>query len=171
MFKPQHSLKASLPPWQYLRPKVRDTEQESRSWNVFSTSTQLLVGEASKNMVVLSAAVTSKSGKALVSRQFVEMTRIRIEGLLAAFPKLISSDGKQHTYIETESVRYLYQPIDNLFLLLVTNRASNIVEDLETLRLLSKVVPDVVGVSNNISEDRIAEKCFDLIFAFDEVSV
>ena len=121
-------------------------------------------------MVVLSAAVTNKSGKALVSRQFVEMTRIRIEGLLAAFPKLISADGKQHTYIETESVRYLYQPIDNLFLLLVTNRASNIVEDLETLRLLSKVVPDVLGVSNNISEDRIAEKCFDLIFAFDEVS-
>ena len=121
-------------------------------------------------MVVLSAAVTSRSGKALISRQFVEMTRIRIEGLLAAFPKLIGTDGKQHTYIETESVRYLYQPIDNLFLLLVTNRASNIVEDLETLRLLSKVVPDVVGVSNNISEDRVTEKCFDLIFAFDEVS-
>jgi hypothetical protein len=121
-------------------------------------------------MVVLSAAVTSRSGKALISRQFVEMTRIRIEGLLAAFPKLIGTDGKQHTYVETESVRYLYQPIDNLFLLLVTNRASNIVEDLETLRLLSKVVPDVVGVSNNISEDRVTEKCFDLIFAFDEVS-
>ena len=51
----------------------------------------------------------------------------------------------------------------------MTNRASNIVEDLETLRLLSKVVPDVVGVSN-ISEDRVTEKCFDLIFAFDEVS-
>lgn len=122
-------------------------------------------------MVVLSAAVTNRSGRALISRQFVEMTRIRIEGLLAAFPKLIGTDGKQHTYIETESVRYLYQPIDNLFLLLVTNRASNIVEDLETLRLLSKVVPDVVGVSNNISEDRISEKCFDLIFAFDEVGV
>ena len=87
-------------------------------------------------MVVLSAAVTNRSGKALISRQFVEMTRVRIEGLLAAFPKLVGSDGKQHTYIETESVRYLYQPIDNLFLLLITNRASNIVEDLETLRLL-----------------------------------
>ena len=42
---------------------------------------------------------------ALLSRQFVEMTRIRIEGLLAAFPKLMSSDGKQHTYVETDSVR------------------------------------------------------------------
>ena len=41
---------------------------------------------------------------ALLSRQFVEMTRPRIEGLLAAFPKLMAS-GKQHTFVETESVR------------------------------------------------------------------
>ena len=34
--------------------------------------------------------------------------------------------------------RYIYQPIEALFLLLITNKASNIVEDLETLRLLSK---------------------------------
>ena len=48
---------------------------------------------------------------ALVSRQFVDMTRIRIEGLLAAFPKLVGS-GKQHTYVETENVRYVYQPLE-----------------------------------------------------------
>jgi hypothetical protein len=48
---------------------------------------------------------------ALVSRQFLDMTRIRIEGLLAAFPKLVST-GKQHTYVETENVRYLYQPLE-----------------------------------------------------------
>ena len=48
---------------------------------------------------------------ALVSRQFVDMTRIRIEGLLAAFPKLVGN-GKQHTYVETENVRYVYQPME-----------------------------------------------------------
>lgn len=67
------------------------------------------------------------------------MSRIRIEGLLAAFPKLVGT-GKQHTYIETENVRYVYQPIEALFLLVVTNKQSNILEDLETLRLLSKLV-------------------------------
>jgi hypothetical protein len=39
----------------------------------------------------------------------------------------------------------VYQPIEGLFLLLITNKASNIVEDLETLRLLSKLVPEIAG--------------------------
>ena len=63
------------------------------------------------NMVVLAASVVTRNGKALVSRQFVDMTRIRIEGLLAAFPKLVGT-GKQHTYVETENVRYVYQPLE-----------------------------------------------------------
>ena len=94
-------------------------------------------------MVVLAAAVTTRQGKLLMSRQFVELTRIRIEGLLAAFPKLMTSGTSgQHTYIETENVRYVYQPIESLYILLITNKTSNILEDLETLRLLAKVVPE-----------------------------
>ena len=77
-------------------------------------------------MVVLSAAVCTKNGRCLFSRQFVEMNRLRIEGLLAAFPKLMGT-GKQHTFIETDSVRYVYQPVESIFLLLITNKASNIV--------------------------------------------
>ena len=41
----------------------------------------------------------------------MDMSRIRIEGLLAAFPKLVGT-GKQHTYVETENVRYVYQPLE-----------------------------------------------------------
>jgi len=115
---------------------------------------------------VLSASVCTRQGKALVSRQFVEMNRLRVEGLLAAFPKLVGH-AKQHTYVETDSVRYVYQPLENqIYLLLVTTKTSNIVEDLGTLRLLAKVIPDVAG---GFQEQAINDNAFELIFAFDEV--
>ncbi|KAL3809972.1 hypothetical protein ACHAXA_007748 [Cyclostephanos tholiformis] len=118
-------------------------------------------------MVVLSASILSNRGsKPLVSRQFVEMNRLRVEGLLAAFPKLMGH-SKQHTFVETDAVRYVYQPLENnMFLLLITTKASNIVEDLGTLRLLAKVVPDVAG---SVSEHAVNEHAFEIIFAFDEV--
>ncbi|XP_024358092.1 coatomer subunit delta-1 [Physcomitrium patens] len=116
-------------------------------------------------MVVLAASIISKSGKALVSRQYVDMSRIRIEGLLATFPKLVGI-GKQHTYVETDNVRYVYQPMESLFLLLVTNKQSNILEDRDTLQLLSKLVPEYVP---SLDEESICRMAFELIFAFDEV--
>ena len=56
--------------------------------------------------------------------------------------------------------------VQALYLLLVTNKASNILEDLETLRLLSKVTPEYVS---SLEEEAICRAAFDLLFAFDEV--
>jgi len=117
-------------------------------------------------MVLLAASIVTRSGRPVVSRQFVDMTRARIEGLLAAFPKLIPKDGGQHTFIETESVRYVYQPIEKLYMVLITTKNSNILEDLETLRLFARVIPEYC---RNQDETDIGEHAFELIFAFDEV--
>eukprot|EP00920_Eleutheroschizon_duboscqi_P030380 GHVT01073670.1.p1 GENE.GHVT01073670.1~~GHVT01073670.1.p1 ORF type:complete len:518 (+),score=134.79 GHVT01073670.1:891-2444(+) len=117
-------------------------------------------------MVVLSAAVLSRT-RMLLSRQFQEMTRMRIEGLLGAFLKLVEHTGRDHTYIETETVRYVYQPMEELYLILITNKQSNIVEDLETLRLLAQVVQNACQLP--VSEELLLSHAFDIIFAFDEV--
>merc|ERR1719399_2648346 len=117
-------------------------------------------------MVVLAVTMCTRPGKLVMSRQFVEMTRIRIEGLVAAFPKLLGGAGKQHTFVETDNVRYLYHPLEGLYLVLITTKASNIVEDLETLKLVSKLVPEFCP---EVSEEALRENPFDFIFAIDEV--
>ncbi|CAJ1933570.1 unnamed protein product [Sphenostylis stenocarpa] len=141
------------------------TLRTSQAWKKYRFCTKEKWNSDGGRTVVLAASIVSKTGKVLVSRQFVDMSRIRIEGLLAAFPKLVGT-GKQHTYFETENVRYVYQPIEALYLLLVTNKNSNILEDLTTLRLLSKIVPEY---SYTLDEEGICEHAFELIFAFDEI--
>ncbi|SPQ96535.1 unnamed protein product (mitochondrion) [Plasmodiophora brassicae] len=116
-------------------------------------------------MVVLSAAVVTKTGKVLVARQFIAMSKLRIEGLLSAFPKLVGSGG-EHTFIETENVRYIYQPIELLYVLIITNKQSNIMEDLETLRLVAKLVPEFC---HGHDEQAVSSNAFQLVFALDEV--
>ncbi|KZP27715.1 hypothetical protein FIBSPDRAFT_780635 [Athelia psychrophila] len=116
-------------------------------------------------MVVLAASICTKGGKAVVSRQFRDMTRTRIESLLASFPKLIPTNS-QHTSVETEEVRYVYQPLEDLYILLITNKASNILQDIETLHLFARVVADMC---RSVDEREILKNSFELLGAFDEV--
>jgi hypothetical protein len=44
-------------------------------------------------MVVLSVAIITKSGKVVLARQFIDMPRGRIEGLISAFNKLALTDA------------------------------------------------------------------------------
>ncbi len=57
--------------------------------------------------------------------------------------------------------------LQGLYVLLVTNKQSNILEDLETLRLVSKLVPEFC--QGLLEEEAVSLCAFDLIFAFDEV--
>ncbi|KAI8822678.1 uncharacterized protein EV422DRAFT_524964 [Fimicolochytrium jonesii] len=117
-------------------------------------------------MVVLAASVTTKTGKAVISRQFVEMPRARIEGLLASFPKLIGANDSQHTFVETDSVRYVYQPLEDLYMVLVTNKHSNILQDIDTLHLFARLVSDYC---RSLNEREVASQAFELAHVFDEV--
>jgi hypothetical protein len=104
-------------------------------------------------------------GAAILSRQFREMPRSRIEGLLTSFPKLIPANT-QHTSVETADVRYVYQPLEELYILLITNKASNILQDIETLHLFARVVSDQCRTAE---EREISKNAFALLGAFDEI--
>ncbi|GLB43745.1 putative the coatomer is a cytosolic protein complex that binds to dilysine motifs and reversibly associates with Golgi non- clathrin-coated vesicles, which further mediate biosynthetic protein transport from the ER, via the Golgi up to the trans Golgi network [Lyophyllum shimeji] len=116
-------------------------------------------------MVVLAASICTKGGKPVISRQFRDMTRTRIESLLASFPKLIPTNT-QHTSVETADVRYVYQPLEDLYILLITNKASNILQDIDTLHLFARVVSDLC---RSADEREILKNAFELLGAFDEV--
>ena len=93
------------------------------------------------------------------------MTRARIESLLASFPKLIPA-GSQHTSVETSEVRYVYQPLEDLYILLITNKASNILQDIETLHLFARVVSDLC---RSAEQREILKNSLELLGAFDEI--
>ncbi|KAI8990663.1 hypothetical protein BD414DRAFT_484412 [Trametes punicea] len=116
-------------------------------------------------MVVLAASICTKGGKAVISRQFRDMSRARIESLLASFPKLIPT-GTQHTSVETADVRYVYQPLEDLYILLITNKSSNILQDIDTLHLFARVVSDLC---RSAEQREILKNEFELLSAFDEI--
>lgn len=45
-------------------------------------------------MVVISASICNKNGKILMARQFIPITRMKLEEYVANFPKLIESGNK-----------------------------------------------------------------------------
>lgn len=93
------------------------------------------------------------------------MSRARIESLLASFPKVIPTNT-QHTSVETTDVRYVYQPLEDLYILLITNKASNILQDIETLHLFARVVSDMCRTAE---QREILKNAFDILEAFDEI--
>ncbi|KAI0178190.1 coatomer subunit delta [Pestalotiopsis sp. NC0098] len=116
-------------------------------------------------MVVLAASICSRGGKAVLSRQFREMPRSRIEALLASFPKLADS-GTQHTTVEQDNVRFVYQPLDELYMVLITNRQSNILQDIDSLHLFAQVV---TSTCKSLDEREILKNAYELLSAFDEL--
>ena len=99
------------------------------------------------------------------------------------------SNESEHTFVETENVRYLYQPLESLYMLIITNKSSNIVEDLDTLHLMAKLVRklsfsflSILIIDTNryfifqvpiyclsLEEKFIQKYAFELVFALDEV--
>ena len=116
--------------------------------------------------VDLPPSPSSSNTIAILSRQFREMPKARIEALLASFPKL-TSQGTQHTTVETDNLRYVYQPLEELYMVLITSKRSYILQDIDSLHLFAQVVTSVCR--NGLDEREILRNAFELLSAFDEI--
>ncbi|KAH3679418.1 hypothetical protein WICPIJ_008621 [Wickerhamomyces pijperi] len=117
-------------------------------------------------MAVLAASIITRSGKAILSRQFKDLTKNRVTELLANFPALLADNNTEHTTVEDDQVRYVYQPLDDLYLVLITNRQSNILQDIDTLNLFTETVTSML---RSINEHEIFDRAFEILSAFDEI--
>lgn len=126
-------------------------------------------------MTVLAASIVSRSGKPLISRQFHgSFARSRLESLLVSFTKLMPANVEHTTLLSSDgSIRYVYAPVDDLYVLLLTPPRSNIILDLDTLRLLTRIVSETCASmgarSGAANESHILANSFELLASFDEV--
>jgi coatomer subunit delta len=109
---------------------------------------------------------TSQLNSGLLSRQFRAMSKSQVEALLTSFPRLTNL-STQHTSVETNTVRYVYQPLEELYMILITTKGSNILQDIDTLHLFAQVVTSICN--NNLDEREVLRNAFELISAFDEI--
>jgi hypothetical protein len=72
------------------------------------------------------------------------MTKNTVEDIYRSFPKLLKPN-QQHTYVQSDKYTFLYIPIDNLYLLTVSSKNSNIIEDQETIRTIYKILCGICG--------------------------
>lgn len=69
-------------------------------------------------------------------------------------------------------VRYVYMPIDELYVVLLTPPLSNILQDIDTLHLLGRIVTEMCSVGTargGVGEGEILRNAFELLSSFDEV--
>ena len=118
-------------------------------------------------MVALSVVICSKSAKIIFARQFVKMTRMELEEHIVQFSRNIDS-YKEITHFESDKVRFIFIPIDSYFLILITSRNSNIIEDTEILKLIYRFIQDLCN--GQINYDSIIENSFEIMLGIDDIA-
>ncbi|KKK13915.1 hypothetical protein AOCH_002841 [Aspergillus ochraceoroseus] len=97
-------------------------------------------------MVILAASICTRGGKAVLS----------------------PDSGTQHTTVEQDNVRFVYQPLDELYIVLITNRQSNILQDIDSLHLFAQVT---TSICKSLDEREILRNAFELLSAYDELQI
>ncbi len=73
---------------------------------------------------------------------------------------------KEITHFESDKVRYIFIPIESLYLILITTKSSNIIEDTEILKLIYRLIQDSCG---QINSESIVKNAFEIMLGIDDI--
>ena len=117
-------------------------------------------------MTILSTFICNSSSKIILARQFTILSRKEIEEHSLIFNRSLNTD-KDSTVIETDTNRYLYIHFEECYIVLITTKDSNIIEDMEVLKLTYRLISDIcIG---KISESSIVYNAFDIALGLDDI--
>lgn len=117
-------------------------------------------------MVVSASVICNKSAKIIIARTFQEMSRIQLEEQVILFSRNIDIK-KQTTIIDSDKSRFIYIPVEGLYILLISSIDSNIIEDMETIKLIYRLVQDLCGGS--INEYSLRDNANEIILGMDDI--
>ena len=116
-------------------------------------------------MAALSVVICDKSAKIIFARQFFNISRMDLEEYIIQFSRGVDS-CKEITHFESDKVRYIFIPIDTFYLILITTKNSNIIEDTEILKLIYRLIQDLC---NSINQETIVENAFEIMLGIDDI--
>ena len=116
-------------------------------------------------MAALSVVICNKNARILFARQFFNITRMDLEEYIVQFSRGVDS-CKEITHFESDKVRYIFIPIESLYLILITTKSSNIIEDTEILKLIYRLIQDSCG---QINSESIVKNAFEIMLGIDDI--
>ena len=116
-------------------------------------------------MAALSVVICDRSAKIIFARQFFNISRMDLEEYIIQFSRGVDS-CKEITHFESDKVRYIFIPIDTFYLILITTKNSNIIEDTEILKLIYRLIQDLCY---SINQESIIENAFEIMLGIDDI--
>lgn len=89
-----------------------------------------------------SIVICNKNAKILLARQFLKMNHLELNELVVQFTRNIES-CKESTHIESDTDLYVFIPIDTLYLVIISSKNTNIVESIEIIKLVFRLIQDI----------------------------
>ena len=116
-------------------------------------------------MAALSLVICNKNARIIFARQFFNITRMDLEEYIVQFSRGVDS-CKEITHFESDKVRYIFIPIESLYLILITTKNSNIIEDTEILKLVYRLIQDLCG---SITSESIVKNAYEIMLGIDDI--